>query len=263
MIGKILVLMSVAFIILFSLMTLVWWIQKKMNNAGIVDIVWGLSFPISSLLYFLISGNFTNRNFILLAMVFCWGIRLAFYLFGRNWGKPEDGRYANLRKEWGDKTDVKMFLFFQFQALLSVLLSLPFVLIFLNTTNSFSALEIIGSSIWLIGITGETIADNQLKHFKSKSANIGKVCNEGLWYFSRHPNYFFEWTIWVAYFIFALASPYGWASFVSPLLMLHFLINVTGIKYSEEHMLATKGEPFRIYIETTSAFIPLPKKSNL
>ncbi len=249
-----------SFTALFALMSIAWLIQYKNGNAGIVDIFWGLSFPLSAFIYLLLTDAVNFRTFLLLFMIFAWGIRLAVYLFGRNWNTEEDARYTQLKKEWGNQAQVKMFFFYQFQGLLSSLLSVPFILIMIQYREHLTLLEIVAVTVWAIGLIGETIADAQMKSFKKNNTDKKKVCDTGLWFYSRHPNYFFEWLIWVAYFLFALSSPYGWFAVLSPLLMLHFLLNVTGIKYSEAHMLSTKGEAYRLYKTTTSAFIPLPKK---
>jgi steroid 5-alpha reductase family enzyme len=122
-------------------------------------------------------------------------------------------------------------------------------------------LEAAGVAIWLVGLIGESIADGQLAAFKADASNHGRVCDVGLWRYSRHPNYFFEWTIWIGYAVFALASPWGWLALAMPALMLHFLINVTGVKATEEQALRSKGERYREYQQRTSMFIPLPRKS--
>lgn len=250
-----------SFTALFLIMSIAWLIQYKNGNAGIVDIFWGISFPVSASIYLLLSGNFNFRILLLVSMIAAWGLRLAIYLFGRNWNKEEDARYTQLKKEWGSSAQLKMFFFYQFQALLSSFLSLPFILIMIYPKENLSFLELAAITVWVVAFIGETLADAQMKTFKKHNHDKKQVCNTGLWAYSRHPNYFFEWLIWVAYFLFALSSPYGWIGFLSPLLMLHFLLNVTGIKYSEEQMLASKGETYRIYKKTTSAFIPMPKKT--
>jgi len=132
-----------------------------------------------------------------------------------------------------------------------------------NSSGNIHPLEIVGALIWLTGLLGETVADQQLKSFKRDGNNKGKVCDLGLWGWSRHPNYFFEWLIWVGYATFALASPYGWLALPLPLLMLHFLLNVTGVKATEEQALRTKGEAYARYQRTVSAFIPRPRKQEL
>jgi steroid 5-alpha reductase family enzyme len=133
---------------------------------------------------------------------------------------------------------------------------LPLLVVALNTDPQWHALEIIGAVIFLVALVGESSADAELAAFKSKHANQGAVCDVGLWRYSRHPNYFFEWLIWIGYALFALASPYGWIALGSPILMLHFLINVTGLKVTEAQALRSKGERYRLYQARTSAFIP-------
>ncbi|MEO5959624.1 MAG: DUF1295 domain-containing protein, partial [Opitutaceae bacterium] len=121
---------------------------------------------------------------------------------------------------------------------------------------AISPLEIGGAALWLVAIGGEALADAQLAAFKRAPANKGQVCDTGLWRASRHPNYFFEWLVWVAYFVFALASPWGWFAIVGPASILYLLLRVTGIPMTEEQSVRSKGDAYRRYQQTTSAFIP-------
>ncbi|MBX9852061.1 MAG: DUF1295 domain-containing protein [Cytophagaceae bacterium] len=257
---SILLVLLQAFFILFILMSITWLIQLRTNNAGIVDIVWAISFPIFAIFYFFISDGFIFRKQIFLGMVLLWGLCLGLYLFIRNTGKHEDVRYSKLREEWGAKASIKMFFFFQFQAALATVLSIPFLLIMNNTFEKISLFEYFGMGLWAIALLGEAIADSQLKAFKKDPSNKGKICECGLWYYSRHPNYFFEWLVWLSFFIFALASPYGWIAIICPAMMLWFLLKVTGIPMTEELMLKSRGEAFKKYQESTSAFVPWFKK---
>ena len=166
----------------------------------------------------------------------------------------EDGRYQQLRKEWAPHADRKFFWFFQFQGLSNVLLSVPFIISALNHETALGIAEYMGVVLWVISVTGEAIADRQLHVFKTK--NKGLVCNTGLWRYSRHPNYFFEWLMWVSYSIFALGSPYGYLGVISPLIILYLLLKVTGIPATEEQSLRSKGEAYKAYQRSTSAFIP-------
>jgi steroid 5-alpha reductase family enzyme len=100
------------------------------------------------------------------------------------------------------------------------------------------------------------VADHQLNAFKRRHAGERRVCNVGLWRYSRHPNYFFEWLIWVAYFLFACASPLGWIAVISPAIILYLLLRVTGIPLTEEQSIRSRGEAYRAYQRTTSAFVP-------
>jgi steroid 5-alpha reductase family enzyme len=243
--------------------TLTWLIQLKTKNAAIVDSVWAATFPLLTLLYFMTTDGCLPRKIMITVMVLAWGLRLATYLFIRTIGQPEDVRYTALRKEWGEKQNILMLRFYYFQALLALALTFPFALIMLNTNKSLSALEWTGCVLWIIALIGESIADAQMNSFRKSKANKGKVCNVGLWKFSRHPNYFFEWLIWVAFFIVALASPFGELSILCPMAILYFLLNLTGIPYTEAALLKSKGEAYEEYQRTTSAFIPLPSKIKL
>lgn len=154
-----------------------------------------------------------------------------------------------------------MYRFFMLQAALNVFLSLPLLVACLNPAPGIGMLEWLGVAIWALGLAGETLADRQLARFKADPGNRGRVCAAGLWRYSRHPNYFFEWTIWVAYAAFALGSPpWGYAGLLTPALMLHLLLNVTGIRATEEQALRSKGEAYREYQRRTSAFVPLPRR---
>jgi steroid 5-alpha reductase family enzyme len=174
--------------------------------------------------------------------------------------KEEEGRYQQLRKEWAPNAERKFFFFFQFQGISNVLLAIPFFVSVMNTRPELSIFEYAGFALWFISVTGETIADRQLTAFKKDSANKGKVCDIGLWHYSRHPNYFFEWLMWVAYFVFALGSPYGYLAIISPAIILYLLLKVTGIPATEEQSLRSKREAFKRYQATTSVFVPWFRK---
>ena len=245
---------------LLIIFTITWMAQLKTKNAAIVDTIWSASFPLLASIYFLVVDGFVPRQLIILFMVVIWGTRLALYLLSRTIGQPEDARYTALRREWGKNENILMLRFYYFQAGLALLLSLPFVLINLNTTKSLLVIEWLGAGLWLIAVMGESLADSQLKKFKAEAGNNGKVCDAGLWYYSRHPNYFFEWLIWVSYFIFSLGSSWGFLTVICPLLMLYFLLKVTGIRYTEAQSLKSRGAAYEIYQKTTSPFVPWLKK---
>jgi steroid 5-alpha reductase family enzyme len=246
--------------ILFIVFTTVWLVQLRTKNAAIVDPVWSLSFPLLAIVYFCFS-QFTISQAVFLGMVIVWGLRLGIHLLVRVLKEEhEDVRYAALRREWGSRQNVFMLRFYYYQAILALILSIPFALVMTAGHEGFSVFEIGGVAIWAIAVCGESIADAQLKSFKADPENRGKVCEKGLWYYSRHPNYFFEWLIWVSFFAFALGSPLGAVSIICPLLMLYFLLKVTGIPYTEIQSVRSKGQAYIEYQRTTSAFVPLPKK---
>lgn len=246
--------------ILVVVFTIVWVIQMRTKNAAIIDPVWSLCFPLLAIVYF-IPGGATVPKIIFLAMIVIWGLRLGIHLLTRVLKEEhEDVRYAALRREWGGKQNLFMLRFYYYQAILALVLSTPFVLVMTDSPTDLSVFHITGVLIWVIAVCGESIADAQLKVFKADPNNKGKVCEKGLWYYSRHPNYFFEWLIWVSFFVFALGSPFGVVSIICPLLMLYFLLKVTGIPYTEIQSVKSKGQAYIEYQKTTSAFVPLPKK---
>lgn len=256
MIALVLHVLLLGSVVVCAWMSLLWLIHLPLRNASIVDPGWASCLVLLAVLYAAIGGGYRPRSMWIATMAVLWGLRLAFYLLSRVLGHPEEGRYVQLRREWGGNLPLKFFAFFQFQALLSVLLSLPFLLASINRNPHLSILEVVATALWLVAWLGESAADFQLQRFKANPANRGGLCRAGLWNYSRHPNYFFEWLIWVAFALFALASPYGFLALFAPALMLFFLFRVTGIPATEEQALRTKGEAYRQYQRTTSAFVP-------
>jgi steroid 5-alpha reductase family enzyme len=251
-------------LVVAGLMLALWLLHFPMSNAAIVDAGWAGGLAILGVLYAALGTGAPARRYLIGAMAGLWGFRLALHLLAdRILGHPEEGRYRELRRQWRTHIPMKFLLFFEFQALLCLVLAAPFYLAASNPAPEISGLEYAGIAIWLAAIAGESIADRQLAAFKRDPANKGKTCRIGLWNYSRHPNYFFEWLIWVAFALFALDSPNGWAGLISPALMLYFLFKVTGIPATEAQALRSRGEDYRRYQQTTSAFVPwFPRRSS-
>jgi steroid 5-alpha reductase family enzyme len=250
-------------VIVAGMMLALWAIHLLIRNAAVVDVGWAAGLGALGIFYAVAGPGYGPRKVAVAAMTGIWGLRLAIHLlFSRVIGKPEEGRYVQLRKEWKGNIALRFLFFFEFQALLDVGLSLPFLLACLGLHGPLDGLEYAGVAIWLIGMVGEAIADQQLESFKKNPANKGKTCRAGQWHYSRHPNYFFEWLIWMGYATFALASPWGWLGLLSPALILYFLLGLTGIPATEAQALRSRGEEYRAYQRSTSAFIPwFPKKA--
>jgi steroid 5-alpha reductase family enzyme len=260
--------MSIWLIVLFCLgiccmiMTAVWYWAKKINNAGVVDVFWAFNFPVIALILFFLADGLPLRKLFICGMVTLAGLRLGIHLWQRVIGHltEEEGRYKQLRREWAPNENLKFFWFFQFQAISNVILAAPFFLITSNPKPEMHWLEYTGIVLWGIAIIGEAIADRQLAFFKKDPKNKAEVCDFGLWHYSRHPNYFFQCLMWVAYFLFALTAPWGWMAIISPLIIIHLILNVTGISATEEQSLRSKGDQYRHYQQTTSPLIPWFKK---
>lgn len=242
------------------LMAVLWGIHLIIRNAAIVDVGWAAGLGMLGILYAWLGEGDPSRRLLVAVMAGLWGGRLALHLLrDRVIGQPEEGRYQALRAEWKNRLPLKFFFFFQFQALLDVVLSLPLLLMAVNPRPGLSLVEWAGFALWSVAWMGEAAADRQLKAFKSDPANKGKVCRQGFWGYSRHPNYFFEWLIWMGFFVSALGSPWGWTAIVSPALILFFLLRVTGIPATEAQALRSRGDAYREYQRTTSMFIPWRK----
>ncbi|MBX9687587.1 MAG: DUF1295 domain-containing protein [Candidatus Obscuribacterales bacterium] len=254
---SLLFLLALAFATMGSIMFLVWLISRLINNAGIVDLAWAAGFSILLLLYLLICRNFGARQIFLAILVSVWSLRLFLHLslrFLKSY-PTEDPRYSELRTAFGAHPDAKMLLVFLWQGFVLVLMSAPIAAVMADSAAEISVIHCLASLLCLMSITGEALADFQLSSFASEPANKGLSCQSGLWQYSRHPNYFFEWMVSVSFSIFALASPYGIWTLFCPLLLLHLLLNVTGVKPAEEHSLKTRSD-YSEYQKRTSAFIP-------
>jgi len=236
---------------------------RRLDNYGFVDVAWSYAFAVMAIFYAACGTGWLPRRATVATMAVLWSLRLGTHLLKRVAGHHpvEDGRYVQLRKDWAGNFGPKMAGFFQLQAASVVLLGVPFLIPVLNPAPGYHPLEIAGAALWLLAIAGESLADAQLAAFKRDPASKGRVCDAGLWRTSRHPNYFFEWLVWVAYFVFALGSPWGWLAVIGPASILYLLLRVTGIPLTEEQSLRSKGDAYRRYQQTTSAFIPwFPKK---
>ncbi|MBX2852793.1 MAG: DUF1295 domain-containing protein [Phycisphaeraceae bacterium] len=241
----------------------VWFVCHKISNAGYVDVAWAFLIGVGVIVAgAMLEGQFQRRVWVGL-MGSVWALRLAWHLFKRLNGNEEDGRYAHMRTYFGDKAPLAFFVFFQMQAVFVVLFLAPMIAAITAAGPSDWRMPT-GIVIWLIAIGGEIIADKQLAQFKANPDNQGKVCKEGLWRYSRHPNYFFEWLHWFAYLAIGatLATSIGYAALAGPVLMLVFLVFVTGIPYTEMRAVQSKGEAYRQYQRETSAFVPWFVKKN-
>jgi steroid 5-alpha reductase family enzyme len=240
------------------LMAVVFLVSLRLRNFSIVDIAWSAVFTPLVLLYAAIAEGYGPRRALIAAMVTLWSLRLAGHLYARisSLHPEEEGRYVQLRREWTAHLRARFFAFFQLQGVLAGVLSAPFLLACLDARPTLGPFEITGAALFVVALAGEAAADRQLAAFKADPGSRGRTCRTGLWRYSRHPNYFFEWLVWVAYFVFALPSPWGWATIGCPLLMLYFLYRVTGIPMTEEQALRSRGDEYRDYQRTTSAFVP-------
>lgn len=236
-----------------ALQLVLWLVQLRTKNAVIVDVGWALSFSLVVALFAWRAESSLAAWLPIAVVVTAWSVRLTLYLLARGAARsPEEGRYAELRTRWS-----RFFVFFQAQAALTGVLSTAFVVPFLAEPRS--ELRYIGTALSAIGIAGETIADAQLRRFKRTQRG---VCDVGLWAYSRHPNYFFEWCYWVGLALYGLAfAPAGLIALLGQAIILASIFSVTGIPPTEKQAIRSKGDAYREYQMRVSRFVPMPPKS--
>jgi len=251
----------VAVLLGWSLMAIVmaglWWHQKRRGDPGIVDVAWGLGVgAIGGLFCLLASQGDRTRRGVLALLVVAWSIRLSSHIAARLKKLPGDGRYQTLREQWGVAAQAKFFGFFQLQAFWSMLFALPILVAATNPRPFPQVTDLAAIGLWILAVCGEAIADRQLQQFRIDPANRGQVCRRGLWYYSRHPNYFFEWLHWWSYPLFAVGAPWWGLAVFGPLAMYWFLTRVTGIPPTEAQAIRSRGDAYREYQSSTSPFFP-------
>jgi steroid 5-alpha reductase family enzyme len=239
-------------------MAAAWTIARRIDNYGIVDIAWTASFTVLVAIYASLTAPPLPRMLAIAGIAAAWSLRLTIYLSRRvmRHHPVEDTRYQDLRRAWGIRLPSRMFWFFQAQALAAGFFSLPFAISLADPSPRLHPVSWLGIGLWAIGFAGEAAADLQLARFKADPANRGRICDAGLWRYSRHPNYFFEFIVWCGFAVVALGSPGGTLALACPAAMLWLLLRVTGIPATEAAALARRGDAYRRYQRATSAFVP-------
>jgi steroid 5-alpha reductase family enzyme len=243
-----------------SLVMLLLWIRQVTTlNAGTVDVAWAYGTGAVGAWFALAGdGQFTERQYLVAALSLAWGIRLGYYLQRRVGSESEDGRYRYLREYLGSKAQPFYFVFYQVQASWTLLFALPMWAAANGTAVALGLMDGLGFAIWVLAIAGERSADNQLALFRSNPAHKGMVCNVGWWRWSRHPNYFFEWLHWFAYVAIASQSDVWWVAVLGTFVMYVFITHITGVPYTEQQSIRSRGEAYVAYQRSTSKFFPIP-----
>ena len=239
-----------------GLMFVAWLVYRATDKASWVDAFWAGNLAVLAAWYAASATGDATRRVMVLAVGGLWGVRLAAHIALRVAKGPEDPRYVTMRAEWRTNLPAKFLRFFMVQAVVDVVLSVPFLLMALDTAPFGRLTEIAGLVLWALALAGESVADAQLAHFKRDPESRGRVCRVGLWSMSRHPNYFFEWLLWCAFALMATGAPWGWVSWSAPAMMLYLLLRVTGIPLTEQQAVRSKGEEYRAYQREVSAFVP-------
>ncbi len=265
---------------LFTFLNILFIASLILKNNTVMDWGYGLAYFLIAITVLLIERDFVGRSILVTCLVTVWALRLSIYLFLRSRGKPEDFRYKKWREDWGSKFVKRSYLqVYMLQGVLIVLMIIP---VFLINTLSYEPswgpydmlvnielewYDLVGGILWLIGFSFETIGDLQMYKFKKNPENKGKIMNEGLWKYTRHPNYFGEATLWWGIFILFIPVaimwdglyPYIWIAIISPILITFLLLRVSGITLLEKKL--SNIPEYADYQRSTSAFIPwFPKK---
>lgn len=254
--------MMMNFLAVLAMMLTGWLVSLIYRNVTIVDSLWGLGFVIIAWLTFSMAGGYLGRKLLITVLVTLWGVRLVLHLSWRNWGRGEDPRYASWRQKSGDGFWlVSLFKVFILQAVFLWVISLALQWGQLSGHPSgLIWLDYVGLGIWIVGFFFEAVGDFQLARFKADTDQKGRVMDQGLWAYSRHPNYFGESLIWWGIYVIALATPSGWWTIISPVIITTVLLKMTGVSLMEKAIVHTRPG-YRDYIQRTNAFVPwFPKK---
>jgi steroid 5-alpha reductase family enzyme len=241
-------------ILAWAAMSIAWVWQRVHQNIGIVDVVWSVCLGFGAILMATTGAGAVAPRVLLAALGGVWSLRLALHLW-RRVRVGEDGRYQALRDRWQGHQG-KIYGLFVFQAGLVVLFAVPFTVVAMNPVAHASPFWIVGVAIWIVSVAGEALADRQLARFRDEPRYRGRTCRSGLWRYSRHPNYFFEWCHWFTYVALAVGSPTQAISWLGPLTMYIFLRWISGVPYTEMQALRTRGDDYRQYQRSTSMFFP-------
>lgn len=246
-----------------GIMVMVWLVSLRLHDVSIVDIAWGATGAIIAASTFLLTNGAAPRKLLITGMTVIWGGRLAAHIAVRKKGTEEDFRYAAMRAEHpGSFSYRSLITVFLFQAFLIWTVTVPVQVAQASARPAgLTILDLLGLGVWTVGFSFEAISDRQLRQFLFDPANQGKVMDRGLWRFSRHPNYFGDSLIWWGIFLVAAATPLGWITLFSPVLMTVFLTRISGVPMLEE-ALAERREGYREYMRRTRPFFPWPPRSN-
>lgn len=245
----------IVLLVLFIFFNLVFVLAQYKKNNGIIDIAWGLSFNVISITSLFVTYK-SLRLILISFLVMLWGFRLTYHLFKRNYNKKEDYRYAEMRNNWRKYFYLRSyFQIYVLQFLLSFIIGIPILIVAFNYQSKINFLDIFGLLIWIIGYLFEVIGDYQLKKFVSDPKNKGHLMKEGLWQYTRHPNYFGESMMWWGIFVISLSSPDGYFGIISPILITVLLIYFTGVPLLEKKY---QNHPeWKEYASNTSKFVPI------
>ena len=245
-----------------SLFTILWLASLAVKNASIVDMWWGPGIFLIGLTYFLTTSGAQFRRGLVLSCVGLWALRLAWHIGSRNIGHGEDFRYVAWRTQYGPRWWWVSYLrVFVLQSVIAWIVALPlYFAISAAEPGQLTNWDLVGSALFTAGFWFEAIGDEQLRRFKARPENQGKVMTTGLWRYTRHPNYFGEAVLGWGLAVIAAGTPAGYIGIVGAVLINFFLVRVSGVSLLEKALKTTKPG-YAEYIATTSSFVPMPPKA--
>ncbi|MCE1238066.1 MAG: DUF1295 domain-containing protein [Hyphomicrobiales bacterium] len=254
--------MIVAALLLVSAMSVAWAARMRTGSSGWIDTIWSAAVGLAGLVAAL-GAEGDGRRWLIAGLLVLWSSRLALHIGARTRGAADDPRYAELERQWGGAFRSRLFLFLQIQAAVGLVLTFALHLAASASGRFPGPIDVLAALVVLAGIAGEALADAQLRRFRA-SAPAGSVCDVGLWGWSRHPNYFFEWLVWCGFALFALAGiadqPIQILAFAAPAMMWALLVHVSGIPPLEAHMAKSRPVAWRAHAARVSAFVPRPPR---
>lgn len=251
-------------VVVAGLMLCVWLVSLPLRDVSIVDLVWGSGFVVIGWSTFVATGGPTLQKWIIVTLTSVWGLRLSGYLAWRNLGKPEDFRYRTMRERHGDSFPVRSLVtVFGLQGVIMWVVSLPVQTGQLSANQArIGIVALVGVALWTVGFVFETVGDFQLARFKSNPDNHGRVMDQGLWRYTRHPNYFGDFLVWWGIYLVSFGQGLAWWSAVGPAVMSVFLLRVSGVTLLESSLRGRK-KGYEEYVQRTNAFFPFPPKRNV
>ena len=250
-----------ALVLILSVAIAAWVVSVAIRNVAFVDSLWSLFFLIAAVAFAAAAAPLSARGLLVTTLVAVWALRLSIYITARNWGEPEDYRYQKIRANNEPGFSFKsLYIVFGLQGVLAWIIAMPLMPAIMNA-GGIGPIEVLAFALWLVGFVFEAGGDYQLAKFKRDAANKGRVLNSGFWRYTRHPNYFGDFCVWWAFYLFAFSAN-GWWTLLSPLLMSFLLLKVSGVAMLEKTITDRRPE-YAEYIRRTNAFFPGAPKREL
>lgn len=234
--------------------TLFFILANYRDNYGLIDIAWGTGFIVVAVYTLLAGGQYSARSLLVTVLVIIWGSRLSYYLFKRNWGQEEDYRYQKMRAGWENESLTAFWRVFMLQAAILLVISIPITVVNFASEVELSILAIVGLSLWLVGFFFEVVGDKQLRDFIAQRKDKSEIMTEGLWRYTRHPNYFGEAVMWWGIFLLVIPVEYGLFTIISPVAMTYLLLFISGVPLLEKKY--QDNQNYQKYKKRTNKFIP-------